>query len=128
MTRIFFAFLIGFLFTTSCKKKNIIDSREVIVRIQYDQTLIPNATVYMKFNDCNFPGYDLNKLEIFDDYTLVEVGQKSLFFLPSGTHWLVVHGRNEELEPNGKPVRGSIRINLTETTNFLDTIIYVQEY
>lgn len=127
MTRIIFVFLIYIIGITSCKK-SIIDSREVFVRIQHDQTLIQDAIIYIKFNNCDFPGYDLNKLDFFDYSTSIDGGQKILKLLPSGTHWLIVYGRNEELEPNGKPVRGSIRINLTETTNYLDTIIYVQEY
>lgn len=128
MTRLIFTLLIGIVAMTSCKKEPV-DRPQVCLNIQHHQALMPNTQVYFKYNDSVFPGYDLDKLDIFDANFQVGADGKGCFEdLPLGVHWLVAHGRDEEWGDEGQAIRGSIRINLTETRFQLDTIIYVQEY
>ncbi|MFT6320121.1 MAG: hypothetical protein ACJAT4_001043 [Granulosicoccus sp.] len=128
MTRLIFTLLIGIVAMTSCKKEPV-DRPQVCLKIQHHQALMPNTKVYFKYNDSVFPGYDLDKLDIFDaNFQVDETGEGCFEGLPLGTHWLVAHGRDEEWGDDGQPIRGSIRINLTATRFQLDSIIYVQEY
>lgn len=128
MTRLIFTLLIGILAMTSCKKEPV-NQPQVCVKVQHHQALMPNTMVYFKYNDSVFPGYDLDKLDIFDaNFQVGADGQGCFKGLPLGVHWLVAHGRDEEWGDDGQRIRGSIRINLTETRFQLDTIIYVQEY
>ena len=128
MTRLIFTLLISIIAFSSCQKEPL-NRPQVCLSVQHHEALIPNTTVYFKFNDSVFPGYDLNKLDIFDANFQVGTDGKGCFEgLPLGIHWLVAHGRDEEWGDEGQRVRGSIRINLTATSFQLDTTIYVQEY
>lgn len=121
----FFTFLVLF---SSCPKEES-NFNQVCLKIQHHQALMANTQVYFKYNDSVFPGYDLDKLDIFDaNFQVGTDGQGCFEGLPLGVHWLVAHGRDEEWGDEGQRIRGSIRINLTETRFQLDTIIYVQEY
>ena len=120
MTRLIFTLLIGILAMTSCTKEPV-DRPQVCVKVQHHQALMPNTMVYFKYNDSVFPGYDLDELDIFDaNFQVGADGQGCFEGLPLGVHWLVAHGRDEEWGDDGQRIRGSIRINLTETKFQLD--------
>jgi hypothetical protein len=128
MIRLIFTLLIGIVTMTSCNKEPL-NRPQVCLKVQHHQALMPNTKVYFKYNDSVFPGYDLDKLDIFDaNFQVGADGQGCFEGLPLGVHWLVAHGRDEEWGDEGQRIRGSIRINLTERRFQLDTIIYVQEY
>ena len=102
---------------------------QVCVDIKHHEELMPNTTVYLKFNDTVFPGYDLNNLDIFDaSFKVNENGAGCIQNLPLGNHWMVAHGWDDNWGPDGAPIRGSIRISLDLNRYQIDSTIYVQEY
>lgn len=112
----------------SCRKEPAKVS-QICVDIKHHEALMPNTKVYLKYNDTVFPGYDLDKLDIFDAvFQVDENGNGCLKNLPLGNHWMVAHGRDENWGPEGAPIRGSIRINLDINRFQIDSTIYVQEY
>jgi hypothetical protein len=112
----------------SCRPEPV-NTTQVCLEIKHHEALQPNTFVYFKYNDTVFPGYDLDRLDIFDaSFQVDENGYGCFKGLPLGDHWLVAHGRDENWGPDGAPIRGSIRIRLDVNRIGLDSTIYVQEY
>lgn len=99
---------------------------KICVRTQHHTLRIPNATVYIKYNTPDFPGYDKPASYYDASFKTGTDAYGCLSAIPEGHHWIVAFGYDSLYFPNN--VRGNLPINIDLTYKpVLDTILYVSE-
>jgi hypothetical protein len=98
----------------------------VCVRTQHHTWIIPDATIYVKYNTEVFPGYD-QPAEYFDAVFKTDKNARGcLAPLPEGQHWLIAFGYDSLYWPH--EVYGSLRLNISlDKKPKVDTIFYLSE-
>ena len=118
----FFAILCVAAFFASCEKSNTVHT-QVNFTTQHHEKIIPNITVFVKYNTSEFPGYD--PPDIFDDSAVSDDrGKVSFRDIPLGHHWFVGVGFDEEIK---EQVIGNMDYQFDLRHLRLDTILYVGE-
>jgi hypothetical protein len=99
---------------------------KICVRTQHHTLLIPNATIYMKYNSDTFPGYDKPPSFYDASFKTGSDARGCIEPVPEGHHWLVAFGHDSLYYPHD--VRGSMKA-IIELSNkpVLDTILYISE-
>ena len=96
---------------------------EACFTTQHHDKIIPNITVYVKFDAVDFPGYD--DLESFNlRQTSDAQGRVCFRDFPLGDHWFVAIGYDEEIR---EQVIGNIDIRFDLSNLKVDQILYVGE-
>jgi len=121
-----FALVIG---TSSCKDKSspstiALGSELCLATLHHEQGL-PDVTVYIKYNQIEFPGYD--DLSIYDDSVISDEFAEACFEkVPPGKHWCVGVGYDNF---HDEPIRGSVfyEISRNGTSRFPHPTSYLSK-
>jgi hypothetical protein len=98
----------------------------ICATMQHHSIIVPDATIYIKYNVDTFPGY--HQPDAYFD-AIVKADKQARFCIepvPEGTHWLIGRGYDSLYFPHD--VYGSLRTNINLNTQpKLDTIFYLSE-
>ncbi len=99
---------------------------EVCVRTYHHHQPIPDATVYIKFNPTEFPGYDRTG-KIYDrSFKTGADARGCIRSVPEGRHCLVAFGHDPLYYPND--VYGAVWLTVSlQGRAKLDTFLYISE-
>ena len=99
---------------------------KICVRTQHHTLRIPNATVYIKYNATEFPGYDKPPSYYDASFKTGADAYGCIESIPEGRHWLVAFGYDSLYFPNN--VRGNLPVTISlDHKPVLDTVLYVSE-
>jgi hypothetical protein len=99
---------------------------KICVRTQHHTWIIPDATVYLKYNTDSFPGYDKPPSFFDASFKTGADARGCIEPVPEGRHWLIAFGYDSLYFPH--EVYGSMQVNISLSEQpVLDTIFYISE-
>jgi len=106
----------------SCKKNALGGNAVVKGEVKHHAKLIPNATVYIKFNTSEFPGKDVT---LYDDKFVADADAKYSFKCYKGEYYLYAVGFDSAEPPPGTVTGGvpTKRVRSNETV-VVDVPVY----
>ncbi|NND32294.1 MAG: hypothetical protein HKN76_06845 [Saprospiraceae bacterium] len=107
---------------SSCSQRSDLRTNLCLITQHHDK-VIPDITIYVKFNTDDFPGYD--PPEQFDRVIVSDAqGKVCLSDFPLGHHWFVGIGYDEEIR---EQVIGNIDLYFDLRNLSAEAILYVGE-
>lgn len=107
MKRILFVGILGILFFLgACKKNQLGGKSEISGRVTHHSKVIPNSTVYIKFNAKEFPGADVSK---YDSQFKTDADGKYTFKCYKGDYYLYGIGYDPGVPGN---VSGGVPVHI----------------
>ncbi len=99
---------------------------KICVRTLHHTWIIPDATVYLKYNTDSFPGYDKPPSFFDASFKTGSDARGCIEPVPEGRHWLIAFGYDSLYFPH--EVYGSMQVNISLSEKpVLDTILYIAE-
>lgn len=125
MKRILLLLVIS-IFALACKKNGTGGESEISFFVKHHDSVIPGATVYIKYGAKEFPGADVSKYDasIVTDVSGHSAGHSHFHDLLKGDYYLYAVGYDSSI---ARPVTGGIPVNLKSSSEQKDVVIPVTE-
>ncbi len=117
-----FSLLLLLTFSLACNKGEALRTH-LCFTTQHHEKVIPDITIYIRYNSDVFPGFDPPKN--FDTFVVSDSkGRVCIQDFPLGNHWFVGFGYDPEIR---EQVYGAMDIRFDLRNLKVDTVLYVGE-
>jgi hypothetical protein len=130
MKKVYIIIAVTTIFTlgiSSCKKNGTGGESEISVWVKHHETLIPGATVYVKYGAMEFPGTDLSKYDVSKVCGISGHGAGHTHFkeLLRGNYYLYAVGYDSTIS---KAVTGGLYVKVKKNDDHIETDVAVKEH